>query len=331
MSTSFRAFVTAKDDDTVDRSVRELTTGDLPEGDVTIRVAWSSVNFKDGLATIPQGKVAQISPLVPGVDLAGEVVDSDSDSDEVAAGAQVIVHGYGLGVSRHGGYAEYARVPAEWVVPLPDGLDARQAMAIGTAGYTAGLSVHLLEEHGLRPGDGRVLVTGASGGVGSCAVGMLAERGYQVVASSGKQDAHDWLRRLGADEIVGRDAVEPSGRPLEKQEWVAAVDCVGGDTLAGVLSRLSYGGAVAASGNTAGFALQTTVLPFILRAVALLGADSANTPIDRRRQLWERLATDLRPRHLDEAAEVDLDGVEQALDTILEGASRGRTVVRVTG
>lgn len=329
MSASFRAFVAAKDDDTIDRSVRELTTGDLPDGDVTIRVAWSSVNFKDGLATIPQGKVAQISPLVPGVDLAGEVVDSDSN--EVAPGAQVIAHGYDLGVSRHGGYAEYARVPAEWVVPLPDGLDARQAMAIGTAGYTAGLSVHALEEHGLRPGDGRVLVTGASGGVGSCAVGMLAERGYQVVASSGKQDAHDWLRRLGADEVVGRDAVKPSGRPLEKQEWVAAVDCVGGDALAGVLSRLSYGGAVAASGNTAGIALQTTVLPFILRGVALLGADSANTPIERRRQLWGRLATDLRPRHLDEAAEVDLDGVEQALDTILEGGSRGRTVVRITG
>ncbi|CAN5200150.1 oxidoreductase [soil metagenome] len=329
MSTSFRAFVAAKGDDTVDRSVRELTTEDLPDGDVTIRVAWSSVNFKDGLATIPQGKVAQISPLVPGVDLAGEVVDSDSD--EVAPGAQVIAHGYDLGVSRHGGYAEYARVPAGWVVALPDGLDARQAMAIGTAGYTAGLSVHLLEEHGLGPGDGHVLVTGASGGVGSCAVGMLAERGYQVVASSGKEDAHDWLRRLGADEVVGRDAVEPSGRPLEKPEWVAAVDCVGGDTLAGVLSRLSYGGAVAASGNTGGFALETTVLPFILRGVALLGADSANTPIDRRRQLWGRLATDLRPRHLDEAAEVDLDGVEQALDTILEGASRGRTVVRVTG
>lgn len=329
---SFRAFLATKQDDEVDTRVTTLEEGDLPDDPVLVRVEWSSVNYKDGLATLAKGRVARISPLVPGIDLAGKVVASEAEG--VTAGQPVIVHGYEQGVAHHGGYAEYARVPAEWVVPLPEGLSARQAMAVGTAGYTAALSVVLLEERGLEPGHGPVLVTGASGGVGSTAVGILAERGYEVVASSGKTEEHDYLRELGASEVIARDETSAeSERPLEKERWAAAVDPVGGSTLAYILRTLRQDGAVAASGNTGGFALSTTVLPFILRGVALLGADSVNTPIERRRELWRRIATDLRPRGLDESItrEVDLDGLPDTLKGILAGRSRGRTVVRVAG
>jgi acrylyl-CoA reductase (NADPH) len=329
----FRAYVATKQDDSVDRQVTTLSEGDLPDAPVTVRVAWSSVNYKDGLATIPKGRVARVSPLVPGVDLAGEVVESEAS--DVSVGQQVIVHGYDLGVSHHGGFAEYARVPADWVVPLPEGLTTRQAMAIGTAGYTAALSVHLLEERGgLKPAHGPVLVTGATGGVGSTAVGILASRGYEVVASSGKSEEHAYLRELGASSVISREETSAaSDRPLESQRWAGAVDAVGGSTLAYVLRTLRIGGAVAASGNTGGLALQTTVAPFILRGVSLLGADSVNTPIALRRELWGRIATDLRPRGLDDAItrEVDLDGLEPVLDAILRGEVRGRTVVRLGG
>jgi acrylyl-CoA reductase (NADPH) len=330
---NFRAFVATKQDDGVDRQLTTLSEDDLPKDPVTVRVGWSSVNYKDGLATIAKGRVARISPLIPGVDLAGEVVASEAP--EIEVGQPVIVHGYDIGVSHHGGFAEYARVPAEWVVPLPGGLTTRQAMAIGTAGYTAALSVHLLEhQRGLEPGTGPVLVTGASGGVGSTAVGILAQRGYEVVASSGKPDADDYLRELGASEVIPREETSAeSERPLEKERWTAAVDPVGGSTLAYVLRTLRYAGAVAASGNTGGPQLNTTVLPFILRGVALIGVDSVNTPIELRRELWERLATDLRPRGLDESItrEVELDALEPVLDEILAGKVRGRTVVRLAG
>ena len=330
---TFRAFVATKKDDGVERHVTTLSPDDLPADPVTVRVAWSSVNYKDGLATIPKGRVARISPLVPGVDLAGEVVASDAP--DVRVGQEVVVHGYELGVAHHGGFAEYARVPAEWVVPLPDGLSARQAMAMGTAGYTAALSVYLLEERGgLEAGAGPVLVTGASGGVGSTAVGILAERGYEVVASSGSAEAGDYLRELGAADVIARDETSAaSERPLESERWAGAVDAVGGATLAYVLRTLRRGAAVAASGNTGGFALETTVLPFILRGVSLLGADSVNTPIDLRRELWGRIATDLRPRGLDDSItrEVALDDLEPVLDAILRGEVRGRTVVRLAG
>jgi acrylyl-CoA reductase (NADPH) len=330
---SFRAYVATKQDDRVDRQLTTLSEGDLPEGPVTVRVAWSSVNYKDGLATIPKGRVARISPLVPGVDLAGEVVQSEAP--DVPVGQEVVVHGYELGVSHHGGFAEYARVPAEWVVPLPEGLSARQAMAMGTAGYTAALSVHLLEERGgLEPGAGPVLVTGATGGVGSTAVSILAGRGYEVVASSGKAGEHDYLRELGAAEVISRDETSAaSERPLESQRWAGAVDAVGGSTLAYILRTLRIGGSVAASGNTGGFKLETTVMPFILRGASLLGADSVNTPIELRRRLWGRIATDLRPRGLEEsiAREIGLDELEPVLDAILRGEVRGRTVVSVGG
>jgi acrylyl-CoA reductase (NADPH) len=329
----FRAFVVERHDDgTVSRSLTTLEPEQLHAGEVTIRVEWSSVNYKDALATIANGGVARVTPLVPGVDLAGTVVDS-SDPD-IAPGDRVLAHAYDLGVSRHGGFAELARVPAAWVVPLPDGLTARDAMAIGTAGFTSALSLERLEARGMQPDDGPVLVTGATGGVGSTAVAMLAARGYHVVGSTGKQEEHSYLRELGAAEVLDRsETIVSSGKVLERERWAGAVDCVGGATLAYVLRTLRYGAAVAASGNTGGRELNTTVFPFILRGVDLLGVDSVNTPIQRRREVWQRLATDLRPPHLEEsiAREVELADVESVLDDIMQGQVRGRVVVRVSG
>lgn len=310
--------------------VTEIPATELGEGDVVIAVNWSSVNYKDGLASSKNGKVARISPLVPGIDLAGTVVDAGQSS--LSVGQSVLAHGYELGVAHHGGYSQYARVPGEWVVPLPSSLTERQAMALGTAGFTAALSVVALEEHGLTPGEGSVLVTGATGGVGSVAVSILAARGYRVTAVTGKPDAADWLRSMGAEQVIDRSAVSDVSRPLQKEAWAGAVDCVGGDTLAHVLAALRNGSAVAASGNTGGVKLPLTVFPFILRGVALLGVDSVNVPIERRRMVWERLATDLRPATLDDLAtdEVTLDSVPRALERILAGQAQGRTVVRVS-
>jgi acrylyl-CoA reductase (NADPH) len=329
---SFRAYVAerfeADGGARVERGVRDFAAAGLPQGEVEVRVGWSSVNYKDGLATKVDGRVARISPLIPGIDLAGEVVESADASVEV--GAPVLAHGYELGVSRHGGYAEYQRVPAGWVVPLDRGLTPRDAMAIGTAGFTAAMSVAALEERGLKPGDGPVLVTGASGGVGSTAVAILAERGHEVWAATGKPDEEDRLRALGAAGILSRDEVTAEGKPLESERWAGAVDPVGAATLPYVLRTLRTGAAVASSGNASGPKLDTTVFPFILRGVALLGMDSAQLPIDRRRAIWARLATDLRPRSLgDGLTEVTLDTLDEALDGILAGSARGRWVVRV--
>ena len=329
---TFRAYVAEKvdgpDGPRIHRGVREFAASDLPDGDVEIRVDWSSVNFKDGLATRIDGKVARISPIIPGIDMAGEVVGSGDPA--IPVGAPVVAHGYDLGVARHGGYAEYERVPAGWVVPLGDRLSTRDAMGIGTAGFTAAMSVIALEEHGLQPGDGPVLVTGASGGVGSVAVAILAQRGHEVWAATGKADEADRLRRLGASGIIGRDEVTAEGKPLESERWAGAVDAVGAATLPYVLRTMRHGAAVASSGNASGPKLETTVFPFILRGVALLGMDSAAMPIERRRAIWDRLATDLRPESLDDCiAEVTLDTVETALDGILAGEARGRWVVRV--
>jgi acrylyl-CoA reductase (NADPH) len=247
-------------------------------------------------------------------------------------GTSVVAHGYELGVARHGGYAEYERVPAAWVVPLEPGLTAREAMAIGTAGFTAAMSVVALEERGLQPADGPVLVTGASGGVGGTALAILADRGYEVWAATGKPDEAERLRDLGAAGILTRDEVTAPGKPLESERWAGAVDAVGEATLPYVLRTLKTGAAVAASGNASGPKLETTVFPFILRGAALLGMDSAQLPIDRRRDIWDRLATDLRPRSLgDHVTEVTLDTLDGALDGILAGEARGRWVVRIGG
>ncbi|MGY1813564.1 oxidoreductase [Blastococcus sp. SYSU D00820] len=327
---SVRALVADASGDSTRLDLRDLPVADLGDGDVLVAVAWSGVNYKDGLATRKDGRVARIDPLVPGIDLAGTVVEPGGSG--LAPGQPVLVHGYDLGVAHHGGYASHARVPAGWVVPLPDGLSERQAMTLGTAGFTAALSVVALEEHGLTPGDGDVLVTGATGGVGSVAVAVLAARGHRVTAVTGKPEAADWLRSLGAAEVVERSALGDPSRPLQKERWAGAVDCVGGETLAAVLASLRYGAAVAASGNTGGVGLPTTVFPFILRGVSLLGIDSVQCPIGRRREVWERLAGDLRPAVLDELAtdEVDLAGVPAALERILAGGARGRTLVRVS-
>lgn len=327
---TFRAYVAEKIEDRVERGVRDFAEADLPPGDVEIRVNWSSVNYKDGLATRAAGKVARISPLIPGIDLAGEVVASVDRSIE--PGMAVVAHGYELGVSRHGGYAEYQRVPAGWVVPLAPGLSPREAMAIGTAGFTAAMSVVALEERGLQPDSGPVLVTGASGGVGGTAVAILAERGYEVWAATGKEDEVPRLRQLGASGILSRDEVTGPGRPLESERWAGAVDAVGGATLPYVLRTLRTGAAVASSGNAGGAKLETTVYPFILRGVALLGMDSVTVPIARRRELWDRLATDLRPRELGRhVTEVGLDELDAALDGIVAGSARGRWLVRIGG
>ncbi|HXX91775.1 MAG TPA: acryloyl-CoA reductase [Acidimicrobiales bacterium] len=325
----FPAYVVRRRDGAVDRGVEELQPDELPPGDVLVAVEWSGVNFKDGMVTQPGNRVARRDVLVPGVDLAGTVVRSDDPG--LAPGTAVLAHGHDIGVARHGGFAAFARVPAQWVVPLPEGLSTRDAMTLGTAGFTAALSVDDLERHGLAPDGGPVLVTGASGGVGSTAVALLAARGYAVTASTGKADEHEWLRRLGAAEVVGRDEVdEGSGRVLGPERWAGAVDCVGGATLARILRSLRYGAAVAASGLTGGPDLQTTVYPFITRNVALLGVDSVRTPEARRRAVWARLGGEMRPADLGAlvAREVDLAGLGAALDDILAARVRGRVLVR---
>jgi len=328
---TFRAYVAEQAAGGVSRGVRAFPAAELPGGEVEVRIAWSSVNYKDALATIADGKVARISPLIPGIDLAGEVVSSTDPT--FATGDRVLAHGYDLGVARHGGYGEYTRLPAGYVVALPDRLNLRQAMAVGTAGFTAAMSVAALERHGLAAGDGPVVVTGASGGVGSVAVAILAARGHEVWAATGKPAEEGRLRDLGAAGIVARDectAVSP--RPLESARWAGAVDTVGAATLPYVLRTLRPGAAVASSGNAGGAKLDTTVLPFILRGVALLGMDSANLAITERRALWSRIATDLRPNGLDDDAgvtEVGLADLDGALDAILAGGARGRWVVRV--
>jgi acrylyl-CoA reductase (NADPH) len=325
----FRAYVAERVDDRVERGIRELAPADLPDGEIEVRVGWSSVNFKDGLATRFDGKVARISPLIPGIDLAGEVVSSSDPA--FAVGDLVLAHGYDLGVARHGGFTEYQRLPAAWTVPLPAGLTGREAMAIGTAGFTAAMGVVALEARGLTPHQGPVLVTGAAGGVGRMALAILAPRGYEVWAATGKTEEAARLEALGAAGVLSRDEVTAeSHRPLESARWAGAIDAVGGPTIPYILRTLAPGAALAACGNAGGPVFSTTILPFILRGAALLGMDSVPVPIEERRALWTRLGDDLRPRDLGaDATEVDLETLEPALDGVVEGRARGRWVVRV--
>lgn len=331
MPATFKAFVVDKKEEGFTATFKDLTQADLPPGEVLVKVAYSSVNYKDGLASIPEGKIVRSYPFVPGIDLAGVVVES-IDS-RFKPGDEVIVTSYELGVSHYGGFSEYARVKADWVVPLPAGMTLKEAMALGTAGFTAGLSVYKLEYNGLRPQNGPVLVTGATGGVGSIAINIFKRRAYTVAASTGKESEHEYLKALGAVDILTREETSAeSNRPLEKERWAASVDAVGGTTLAYLLRTTKIGGSVAACGNTGGPNFSTTVFPFILRGVNLLGIDSVNCPMELRRQIWEHLASDYRPEHL-----LDLIGHEapfmelpHALATILRGGVRGRTIIRVS-
>ena len=328
---TFRALVARQDGDRITASVETLSQSDLPPGEVTIRVLYSSVNYKDALALTPNGGVVRNYPVVPGIDLTGDVVESKSP--DFSVGDQVLAHGYLIGTGRHGGYAEYARLPAEQVVHL-GALSPHDGAAIGTAGFTAAMSVQALINWGIAPDAGAIVVTGASGGVGSVSVDLLAAAGYRVVASTGKDGATELLKELGAVEVIGRLPADPEAkpRPLNKARWAGAVDCVGGATLADVLSAVDYGGAVAASGLTGGAGLKTTVMPFILRGVALLGMDSVLLPIGPRRKLWGLLGDSLRPRHLAAVtSDVDVKDVISVIDQVRDGKYSGRAVVRVAG
>jgi acrylyl-CoA reductase (NADPH) len=309
------------------RRVEERTVDDLPPGDLLIRVHYSSLNYKDALSATGHRGVTRRYPHTPGIDAAGVVVESAVD--EFQAGAEVIVTSYDLGMNTAGGWGQYIRVPAGWAVPRPEGLSLREAMVYGTAGFTAGLAVLTLQEHGLRPDGGQVLVTGATGGVGSVAVGILARAGYTVAAATGKPDQEAYLRDLGAAEVLSRDDVrDESGRPLLSGRWAGAVDVVGGETLASLLKAVDYGGAVASCGLVGSPELPTTVYPFILRAVSLLGIDSQACPMERRRRVWDHLAGPWRLPYLEQVArERSLDELEPEIERILKGQQTGRVVV----
>ncbi|MEO3756800.1 MDR family oxidoreductase [Mycobacterium sp. B14F4] len=300
----------------------------LPDGEVTIAVEYSGINYKDALAVTPKGGVAREYPLIPGIDVTGTV--TASSSDEFAVGDRVLAHGYDIGTGRHGGYADTARYPAEYLVKL-DGLTTAEAAAIGTAGFTAAMSVNAIRAHGVRPQDGPVLVTGATGGVGSISVDLLSGLGYEVIASTGKVAAHDYLMGLGAFQVIGRLPEEGEKiRPLGKSKWAAVVDSVGGDTLAYTLSTMNYGAVAAISGLARSADLPTTVMPFILRGITLAGIDSVQLAIEPRREIWKQIAGDLKPRHLD-AVTTDVTVLEapHTLRTIIGGGVTGRTRVVV--
>jgi NADPH2:quinone reductase len=308
--------------------LNDLDVNDLAPGEVVVRVQYSSVNYKDALAATGAGKVVRRFPINGGIDLAG-TVESSTDA-RFSSGQSVLATGYDLGVAHDGGYAELARVPADWIVAIPEGLTARDAMGLGTAGFTAGLSIVEMERNGLTPEAGPVIVTGATGGVGIMALQLLAARGYRITALTGKPDEADRLRSLGASEVLIRGEVQMGTRPLEKATWAGAVDVVGGDTLAWLTRTTAYGGCIASSGLTGGADLHTTVMPFILRGVKLLGIDSAMCPMPRRQEVWRRLATDLAPKHLSQTTqEITIEGLADAFNTLLAGQARGRYVVKV--
>lgn len=329
-ATQFTALVVEKTaDKQFVRDIRERPLADLPEGDLLLRVRYSSLNYKDALSATGHPGVTRQFPHTPGIDAAGEVVSCGSG--QFAPGEQVIVTGYDLGMETDGGWGQYIRIPSEWAVRLPAGLTLREAMVIGTAGFTAALSVLKLELAGVKPADGEILVTGATGGVGSIAVAILARSGFRVVAATGKSADEAFLLSLGATEVIPRSEVaEGAGRPLLRERWAGAVDVVGGETLAAVVKSTRYGGTVTCCGLVGSTELPLNVYPFILRGVSLMGIDSVNCPVATRLQVWERLAGAWKPAHLaDVVTEVTLEGVEEKIHAMLHGEVRGRVVVKL--
>ncbi len=326
---NYKAYRIFNENNKIEGRLTDVPEADIGHGDVVFKPAYSSVNFKDALAaTGAGGKIIRKFPLIGGIDAAGTVVTSGDE--RFKPGDDVICTSYDMGVAHDGGFAQICRVPAPWVVPLPQGLTLLDAMSLGTAGYTAGLAVELLELNGMAPNNGKVLVNGATGGVASLAINMLAAKGYSVTAVTGKAAEHEFLRKLGAAEILDRKSIEAGTRPLEKPLWAAAFDSVGGDQLAWLTRTMQPQGVIASFGNAGGIELKTTVLPFILRGVRLIGVDSAATPMPLRRRVWERLASDLKPKNLGEIAQIiNLTDLPGYFERMLKGDIRGRAVVRI--
>ncbi|EFS00891.1 NADPH:quinone oxidoreductase family protein [Listeria seeligeri] len=326
---SFQALFIEKEEQDTSLHFRDTTIDELPENDVTIEVHYSGINYKDGLAVLPDGKIVSEYPFIPGIDASGVVVETKSDRFQV--GDEVIVTSYDFGVSYFGGYSEFIRVPADWVVPLPAGLSLKEAMILGTAGFTAALSVDALEFSGVTPTDGKIAVSGATGGVGSLSSAILSKRNYQVVASSNKADAAEFLQKFGVSEVVTREAFQPEKiRALDKQLFAGAIDCVGGKPLAYLLTAVQYGGAVTTCGMSAGGKLDTTVFPFILRGIQLFGIDSVLCPMPKRERIWNRLATDYKLANLDElATEIPFSELPTALHQVMNGGVTGRYLVKI--
>ena len=325
----YRAFVVNKDGDDFSAGVQTLDESSLPAGDVTVAVEWSDLNYKDGLACTPNGQVVFKYPMTIGIDFAGTVVESSDP--RYAAGDAVVATGYDLGTSHAGGYAERVRVSGDWLAPMPAGMTSEEAMVLGTAGITAAMSIDVIEKAGIGPDSGPVIVSGATGGVGSTAVAMLAARGYTVHASTGKSSEHDFLRDLGASEVLEREELAAESRRLiERERWAAGVDPVGGTTTASILRQMQYGGVVALSGTPGGFGVSTNVMPFILRGVSLIGIESVYWPSEDRPRLWARMADDFSDRNLLDLVEarVGLEDVPEAASKILAGGVRGRILVR---
>ncbi len=329
-SRRFKALVVDKDGDKqFTRSVRDRSLADLPPGELLVRVQYSSLNYKDALSASGHPGVTRQFPHTPGIDAAGEVVACGNGA--FAPGEKVIVTGYDLGMETDGGWGEYIRIPSDWAVPLPAGLSLREAMIIGTAGFTAALSVLKLEQAGVRPADGEILVTGATGGVGSIAVSILNRAGYRVAAATGKLSDEAFLRGLGAAEVITREQVTSGAeRPMLKERWAGVVDVVGGETLTAAIKATRYGGAVTCCGLVGSTELTMNIFPFILRGVSLIGIDSVNCPASPRRLIWEKLAGEWKPEHLSAlVTEVSLEGLEEQLQAILRGAIRGRVIVKL--
>jgi len=325
---TFRAFRIFEENGKVAGRLVEARLDELSPGEVVFRAEYSSVNFKDALAATGTGKIIRGFPRIGGIDAAGTVVSSDDARFKI--GDAVICTSYDFGVGHDGGFSQFCRVPADWVVPLPQGLTTHDAMALGTAGYTAGLAIELLELNGLAPVNGKVLVNGATGGVATLAIDMLAARGHHVVALTGKEAEAGFLKEIGAAEVMLRQALELGTRPLEKALWAGAFDSVGGEQLAWLTRTMQQGGLIASFGNAGGIELKTTVLPFILRGVRLIGVDSALTAMPLRRKIWSRLASDLKPRHLRTIAqEIELAQLPEFFGNMLKSKVRGRAVVRI--